>query len=296
MSGPRICAYEECSEPFIPTRPHQRFHSEPCRYAQWELDQARGSAEDGAQRVDGQATQPLQAVRDQRTVSRHDRDLGGLIRQAIVDRIKTTGECFPDDLIPLYPEGEVDRCRELATAQFGSLAASRKGREPLIREKGRRKSSIPARKGAKASVWEFTPAGRIHYGLSASPPTGSEGEIAAHGASRLALAPDRRPSPVGVSAGVGEPGPSDGPCVHPGGPSSGGSQSRDERDQGRQSPSSSAAAGPPDRCIDAGPSTGGSGDEGAPPITSSAAGVDAELLTLDDSRPKTPSAYDPWAA
>jgi hypothetical protein len=98
---------------------------------------------------------PLQTVRDEQATKKHNRDLGGLIRQAILDRIKTTGECFADDLVDLYPEGEVGTCRRLATAQFGSMVAS-----GLIREKERRRSTIPARKGAKSGVYVFTEEGR----------------------------------------------------------------------------------------------------------------------------------------
>src|SRR5690242_13943507 len=104
MSEQRVCAHERCSESFIPKRPHQRFHAEPCRYAQWELDKDREAASGTGQRVE----EPLQLVRDQRATDKHKRDLGGLIKQAIVDTIKTTGECHADDLVGLYPEGEVD--------------------------------------------------------------------------------------------------------------------------------------------------------------------------------------------
>ena len=98
---------------------------------------------------------PLQAVRDERATKKHNRDLGGLIKQAIVDQIKTTGECHADDLVGLYPVGEVDLCRRLATAQFGSMTGAE-----LIREKERRKSTISARKGAKSGVYVFTEKGR----------------------------------------------------------------------------------------------------------------------------------------
>jgi hypothetical protein len=212
----RTC--EQCGNSFVANAPHQRFDHDECRY-QHHIEQSVAAA---CQRVE---PHPLQEVRDQRTVSKHDRDLGGLIKQAIVDRIKTTGECFPDDLIGLYPEGEVDRCRQLATAQFGSLSAPRGSREPLIREKGRRKSSIPARKGGKATVWEFTPAGRIHYGLSASSPIGlssgpSGGLVAAAqsgGEERQSAgtgsenAEGTKPTPMGaLDRPDGQPDPSDG--------------------------------------------------------------------------------------
>jgi hypothetical protein len=123
--------------------------------------------------------QPLQLVREDQAQKKHNRDLGGLIRQAIIDRIKTTGECFADDLVDLYPEGEVKECRRLATAQFGSLVAS-----GLIRENGRRKSTIPARKGAKSGVYILTEKGRATLvgmgGGSESAVTASPASSAGH--------------------------------------------------------------------------------------------------------------------
>jgi hypothetical protein len=108
---------------------------------------------------------PLQAVRDQAARDKHTRDLNGLIRQAILDTIKTTGECHADDLIDLYPAGEVDHCRELATRQFASL---RSGKKPLIAERERRPSSIKARKRSKSGVYVFTQHGRELVGSSST--------------------------------------------------------------------------------------------------------------------------------
>jgi hypothetical protein len=125
-------------------RADARFHSEAC-----EKRHKRRASTDKA------PTHSLQEVREQQATKKHNRDLGGLIRQAIIDRIKTTGECFADDLTDLYPEGEVKECRRLATAQFGSMVAT-----GLIREKERRKSTFGSRKGAKAGVYVFTEKGR----------------------------------------------------------------------------------------------------------------------------------------
>jgi hypothetical protein len=133
------------------------------------------AASPGKARTD---THPLQEVREQQATKTHNRDLGGLIRQAIIDRLKTTGECFADDLTDLYPEGEVKLCRRLATAQFGSMVA-----RGLIREKERRKSTFGSRKGAKAGVYIFTEKGRrelsklagvgIDHPEGSSPPPGA---------------------------------------------------------------------------------------------------------------------------
>jgi hypothetical protein len=196
----RTCAYEECSEEFAPVRPHQRFHSEKCRYGQWELEQERKAAESGSQRV---GDHPLQAVRDQAALDKHTRDLNGLIRQAIIDAIKTRGECHADDLHDLYPAGEVDRCRELATRQFASL---RSGKSPLIAERERRPSSIPARKCAKSGVYVFTKHGQETLVGSSSTVSGGTGAEAARSgesaASGLSCVPAERPGAPGVNPGT----------------------------------------------------------------------------------------------
>jgi hypothetical protein len=141
----------QCGRKFTPKRPHHEYDSEECRYQGW-IEKQINAAQAPVQRVEGH---PLVEVRVNQATKKHNRDLGGLIRQAIVDQIKTKGECFADDLVDLYPEGEVKECRRLATAQFGSLTGS-----GLIREKERRKSTIPARKGAKSGVYIFTQKGR----------------------------------------------------------------------------------------------------------------------------------------
>jgi hypothetical protein len=140
-----------CDGRFEAKRPHARYCSDTCRARAWK-DEGDSPSERGAERVPGH---PLQQVRDDQAQKKHNRDLGGLIKQAIVDQIKTTSECFPDDLTDLYPEGEVKECRRLATAQFDSLVSA-----GLIFEKERRKSTFGSRKGAKAGVYVFTEKGR----------------------------------------------------------------------------------------------------------------------------------------
>jgi len=36
MTEPRICAYPPCPVEFEPTKPHERFHAEDCRQAEWD--------------------------------------------------------------------------------------------------------------------------------------------------------------------------------------------------------------------------------------------------------------------
>ena len=148
----RICACG-CGASLDGLRADARYASEACKKRA-----QRAAIRDKA----GTGPHPLQEVRDQAALDKHTRDLNGLIRQAIIDTIKTRGECHADDLVDLYPAGEVDRCRELATRQFASL---RSGKNPLIAERERRPSMIKARKRGKSGVYIFTPAGRIHYGI-----------------------------------------------------------------------------------------------------------------------------------
>ena len=99
---------------------------------------------------------PLAEARAEQEASRLNRDLGALIRAAIVRRLS---ECpyrvHADDLESDFPAEHVERCRKLAPAQFGGLAGAGD-----IREVERRKSKVPSRKGAKSGVYEFTISGR----------------------------------------------------------------------------------------------------------------------------------------
>lgn len=185
----RTCKYEPCSKEFEPKRPHQVFCSDKCRYAGW-VEEPQGIRQGGGQRV---GEHPLQEVRDQRATEKHNRDLGGLIKQAIADQIKTTGSCHADDLIDLYPEGEVDLCRRLATAQFGSLAARK-----LIRKDGWRRTSSGSRKGGGGWIWKFTEKGRQELSKLVG---SSAGEV--RGSSP---APGENPEPQGRNVPVERPG------------------------------------------------------------------------------------------
>lgn len=148
--------------------------------AVWASEACKKRAERAASRDKAGTVHPLQTVRDQQAVKKHNRDLGGLIRQAIIDQIKTTGECFADDLVELYPEGEVKECRRLATAQFGSLVA-----RGLIHEKERRKSTFASRKGSKSGVYSFTQLGRKT--LVGKEGEGSSADVAGRGPARSLL-------------------------------------------------------------------------------------------------------------
>lgn len=277
MTDRRICAYEECSESFIPKRPHQRFHDDSCRYAQWELDKAREEAQASAQRVERHVLDEVRGLLEE-----HKGDWTLIVREYARGTLLATGHLSAADFTILGVP--VEHCN-LPGAQIGAYAAA--GYMEAVTFRRWSAEQKASRKSGKYWVYRITHKGKEKL----SPPTGSEGEIAASGASRLALAPGREQSPVGMSAGAGEPGPSDGPCVHPGGASSGGSQVSGKREQGCPSPSSSAASGSPDQRIDAGRGTGKS-DPGVAD-SSDAAGVDAQLLTLEGGHRGASSMYDP---
>lgn len=120
---------------------------------------------------------PLEAARTEQEASKLNRDLGALIRAAIVRRLSGPPyRVHADDLEGDFPAEHVERCRKLAPAQFGGLAGAGD-----IREVERRKSAVPSRKGAKSSVYEFTISGRrkLAAGVSAGVPTpqGPEGDL-----------------------------------------------------------------------------------------------------------------------
>jgi hypothetical protein len=167
VSVTRICRYRPCSKEFTPNHPRQEFCEPTCRASQHYLDHPEKGRVLQGDALRSVATHPLADARVQQEESKTNKCFGLLIRQAIIDRLKTVGECHADDLEPLYPANDLDRkrCRKLAGAQFGSLASPHGG-GPLIREKSRRKSTVPERKGAKSGVYEFTKAGWDRWGTA----------------------------------------------------------------------------------------------------------------------------------
>lgn len=160
MSGAyqKVCA--QCNRRFEAKRDHAECCSQECRW-QHHIERQVLAAQTPVQRV---TEHPLDEVRATQEESALNKRLGLLIRTAIIDALKTKGEVHADDLASLYPEGMVDRCRRLATAQFGSLA--RNGGKPLIRKTEWRKSTQPGRNGAGSWVWKFTKAGWDRYGTA----------------------------------------------------------------------------------------------------------------------------------
>lgn len=268
MTETRNCP--QCGSTFTPKAKHQIYDVDPCRYQGW-IQKEVEAAEIGSQRVDAHS---LQLVREDQAAKKHNRDLGGLIRQAIIDRIKTTGECFADDLVGLYPEGEVANCRRLATAQFGSMVAS-----GLIREKERRKSKFATRKGGKSGVYIFTQKGREQLVGNSSGRCGD---------SLPAAVSDEAPVADGVltggSAQVSVPDSSDQPLAEV---NAGRPESQERDGLGKADEEAGVHLGKSSAAVSRQPQ--GSGGFPANQTSSAAA---AEPPCLFDDTP--PSAYDPW--
>lgn len=98
---------------------------------------------------------PLVPARAQQEASDLNSQLGQIVYNAIIDRLKVVGRVHADDLEAYFPPEHLLRCRKLIGGQFGSLSGRKyiEGVEYL-------KSSVPARKGAKSWVYVFTAKGR----------------------------------------------------------------------------------------------------------------------------------------
>ncbi len=154
MTETRECAYEECSEHFTPKRPHQRFHSEPCRYAQWELEKAREGAAGTGQRVDGQAVHSLDDARGKMREGRTSAQWELVAREKVARTLLDTGEFTDDDLFDLnVPVHYRKHVHGAATGHYS-------GEEPYMEFVELRKSRRPSRKGGKNQVFRINAKGR----------------------------------------------------------------------------------------------------------------------------------------
>lgn len=170
----RICGCG-CGASLAGMRADAAYHSEACKKR---AERARSRDRAGTER-------PLSDVNAHSKLNERFRPL---VRQAIIDRLRTGTECHADDLIDLYPEGHVSRCKNLATALLGSMA-----RQELIRKTEWRKSSEPGRNGGGSWVWVFTKAGWDKYGiagLGAGPSLGGSASVES-GESRVEVPHDR---------------------------------------------------------------------------------------------------------
>jgi len=267
----QVCDYEKCSETFIPKRPHQRFHHESCRYAQWELDKEREEASGSSQRVDGQTTHPLQLVREEQEQAKEKARWTLLAREHLARTLLETGYAHADDFDALSVP---DDHRNVIGSQMGSFVA-----RGYMEEVSRRASANPKRKKAKSAVYRLTDKGRKDLSELLSPLVGSNRqESSGEVGSRTVRSGEKEIVGVDVdhhgdgegegSAGLGVHVPPSSVGVDPGelGPNPttvGAGQLRGKSDQGRQSPSAAAGTDSPD-----------------------------SLVQLDGAR-KAPSMYDP---
>jgi hypothetical protein len=181
MGEAQFRSCDQCSKHLVTQRKGARFCGEECKNAWHNKQRLTGPTTDkrlapasGTEESLNADVHELQQVREEQARKKHNRDLGGIIRQAIVNRLRTHRECTADDLIELYPEGEVDLCRRLATAQFGSLAAGGDGRQPLIREKGESNPRSPRGRGPRSRSGSSRKQGGTDTGPPESPPTNRE--------------------------------------------------------------------------------------------------------------------------
>jgi hypothetical protein len=98
---------------------------------------------------------PLAEARAEQEASELNSQLGQVVYNAIIDRLKVAGRCHADDLEPYFPPEHRLRCRKLIGGQFGSLSG-RKYIEPVEYLK----STVPARKGGKSWAYRFTALGK----------------------------------------------------------------------------------------------------------------------------------------
>jgi len=154
----RTCAYKHCEIEFEPRRPHQRFHSDRCRYADW-LERQENSGEDGAQRVgDGSGSRggnvrDLDTARDLQAQVKAKRDWSGAIDEQIRLTLLATGYFHADDLDELCVPPEHAQLKGTRSAWFRNQGFMEKtGAE--------RKVSHKAANGRKAAIHRITPKGR----------------------------------------------------------------------------------------------------------------------------------------
>jgi hypothetical protein len=118
---------------------------------------------------------PLAEARAEQEASDLNSQLGQVVYNAIIDRLKVAGRVHADDLEPYFPPEHRLRCRKLIGGQFGSLSG-RKYIEPVEYLK----SSVPARKGGKSWAYRFTALGKATL---VGTDTGTEAPPASSGAS-----------------------------------------------------------------------------------------------------------------
>jgi hypothetical protein len=264
----RACAYEECPVEFNPKRPHQRFHSEPCRYAQWELEKAREGASGGRQRVEGGVGSRGGNVRSVTEARQLQTASKGLDRWRLVMEVQihrtllATGHFHVDDLdcLGLPPEAF-----EVRGTLVSAVRAS-----GVMRSTGvTRKVAHKAANARKAPIYAITPKGRTELTQLA----GSSSDVP-YGASPVAAASSQNQGRSGekqeiVGTGI----------------------------EGEQTSSDTLDANSGDQSgVGYHPSSDTKSDAVSSQPVAADTGSSPDVLSLDEARRRVPSAYDPWGA
>lgn len=144
----RTCEYSLCNVAFEPRRPHQRFHSESCRYAQWADEQQNGS-EDGAQRVGAHALDEVRGVAEESA----EKSRWTLIaREHLTHTLIETGYFSADDFESIGIPAE--------HVNVGNSQMGRFSKQKLMEAITWRYSTKPSRKGGKLWTYRITAKGR----------------------------------------------------------------------------------------------------------------------------------------
>lgn len=282
MSYPKVCL--NCNTPFEAKRDAARYCSEQCKN-DWHAENRFALSQEPGQRVEGHALDEVRGLLEE-----HKGDWTIIVREHARRTLLVTGYLSAADFTAL---GVPDEHCNLPGAQIGAYANA--GYMEAISFKRWSAEAKASRKSGKYWVYRVTQKGKEQLGPLTG--IGGSGASSSEGTSLAAAADPSQNQGRTVGHDTREAGDSgDSPDssgvvsgeIHP---SIG--QLLDKSDQGRQSPSPTADAGSPDNCTATSRGTGKSASGATD--SSDAAGDGAELLTLDESRPETPSMYDAWS-
>lgn len=146
----RTCKWPECDRRLITQRADAEFCSEICRsrYKNKERRKQAGTTTrvDGAEEAAGHPIAQIRA--DQEAAKSH---WSGIVREAILHILRERREFHADDLANL---GIPDEHKNIVGSQVARLV-----NQGWMVERGRRKSKLPSRNGAKSNVYQLTKAG-----------------------------------------------------------------------------------------------------------------------------------------
>lgn len=202
MSERRTCKYEPCSKEFEPTHPRHEFCEPTCRANQHYLEHPEKGRRLQGGALRSVATQPIAEVRAEQEAAKSH--WSAIVREGIIEALRTKGEFFADDLQAL---GIPDEHRSIIGSQTAKLV-----NQKWMVEEGRRKSTVASRNGAKSGVYRPTELGtKSIAGIDIDPPEGITPVAAGSldrpaGFSEAPLPADGAGSDVGVDSGDDAPG------------------------------------------------------------------------------------------